>query len=189
MYSFAGESWLLGRPCMAAIGGTRIRGELELYMCHYNAYTYPTSVTAWHYQWPVGTHLQWPTTNHPQSSRFLKFSRSPRHGALQCYKRQPRSMHSRNKENATLKSIISIISVIWHIAAFPFPSMSLCWNSQKNILKGDPYHWMEIFKLWMARRPSAQCSWQRIKKQFRWELESKLVFFNAFDMVPLRTYV
>ena len=90
---------------MAAIQGTRIRGELELFMCHYNAYTYLTSVTARHYQWLVGTNLQWPTKDHPQSSRFLKFSLSPRRSALQCYKRQSRSMHSRNsrnKENATL---------------------------------------------------------------------------------------
>ena len=34
-----------------------------------------------------------------------------------------------------------------------------------EILEGDPYHWMEIFKLWLAWRSPAQCSRQRINKE------------------------
>ena len=62
-------------------------------------------------------------------------------------------------------------------------------NSQKTILKGDPYHWMEIFKLWLAQRSSAQYSWQRIKTSLDESLKAIFFFFfNAFNIVPLRAY-
>jgi len=41
--------------------------------------------------------------------------------------------------------------------------LEACSFPSSSATTSDPYHWMEIFKLWVARRSSAECSWQRIK--------------------------